>query len=174
MIAVWLAARVVLWSTNVFDLVEVQAVATRDDNKVLSSVPQLPASTSLSTTGQTAASRSVLVQDLSPTPTPGIFHEPSLRPNLNTTPHPTLGPTSTLHSSSILAPTRGSSPAPLLRFSSGPATGASSDPTTGISRGPTHGPTPGLFTTIAKWYMRTPPGICFRNRTFQFTTVRTL
>ncbi|KAL3187527.1 hypothetical protein MRX96_025036 [Rhipicephalus microplus] len=101
-------------STSVYDLVEAQAAATRDDYEVLASAAQQPSSTSVSTTGQTAASSHVLVQDQSPSPTPDILHELSPRPTLNTTPDLTLHPTSTLHPSPILHPTRGSSPAPLL------------------------------------------------------------
>ncbi|KAH8034940.1 hypothetical protein HPB51_003503 [Rhipicephalus microplus] len=123
-------------STHVYDLGEAQASATCDDCEVLASVSQLPASTSVSTTGQTAASSSVMVQDLLPSPSPGILHEPSPRPTLNTTPDPTLDPTSTRHPSPILDPTRGSSP------------GSSSGPTSGSSPGPTNG----LFPTIAKGF----------------------
>ncbi|KAL3240184.1 hypothetical protein MRX96_021740 [Rhipicephalus microplus] len=144
-----------MWSTNVYDLGEAQASATCDDCEVLASVPQLPASTSVSTTGKTAASSSGLVQDLSPSPSPGILHEPSPRPTLNTT----LDPTSTRHPSPILDPTRGSSPA----SSSGPTTGPTSGHTSGSSPGPTQGPNSRLLPTIAKGYMRTPPGICLKN-----------
>ncbi|KAL3189170.1 hypothetical protein MRX96_003303 [Rhipicephalus microplus] len=116
---------------------EAQASATCDDCEVLASVPQLPASTSVSTTEKTAASSSGLVQDLSPSPSPGILNEPSPRPTLNTT----LDPTSTRHPSPILDPTRGSSPA------------SSSGPSTGPTPGPTQGPTSGLFPLLQR-------GIC--------------
>ncbi|KAH8039294.1 hypothetical protein HPB51_005540 [Rhipicephalus microplus] len=90
--------------TNVYDLVEAQAAATRNDYEVLALDPQLPASPSMSTTRQTAAFSSMLVQDLSPSPTPGILHGPSPRPTLNTTPYPTVDHTSTLHPSPIQGP----------------------------------------------------------------------
>ncbi|KAH8036202.1 hypothetical protein HPB51_020023 [Rhipicephalus microplus] len=160
-----------MWSRNVYDLGEAQASATCDDCELLASVPQLPASHSVTTTGQTAASSSVLVQDFSPSPSHGIFHEPSPCPTLNTTPDRTLDPTSACHPSPILDPARGSSPAPPPGSSSGLTTGPTSGPTSGSSPGPTQGPTSGLLPTIAKGYMRTPPGICLKNRTFQFTTV---
>ncbi|KAL3181621.1 hypothetical protein MRX96_036736 [Rhipicephalus microplus] len=99
-----------VWSTNVYDLGETQASATCDDSEVLASVPQLPASTSVSTTGQTAASSSVLVQNLSPSLSPGFLDEPSPRLIRNTTPDATLDPTSTRHPSPTLDPICGSSP----------------------------------------------------------------
>ncbi|KAH7985069.1 hypothetical protein HPB52_024329 [Rhipicephalus sanguineus] len=66
-------------STNVLDLAEARAATIQDEYEVQATVPQLPASTSVSTAQQRAASGSVLAQDLSASPTSGIIPGPSKR-----------------------------------------------------------------------------------------------
>ncbi|KAL1474231.1 hypothetical protein MTO96_021334 [Rhipicephalus appendiculatus] len=150
-----------LWSTNVYDVAQKTSACVRGGYEVLATVPQLPASTSVSLSQQRAASDTAVVQDLSPSPTPSILPGSNPRPVPSTTPDPTLDPSL----DPTLDPTSASHASPIL----GPTPGTSSGPTPGSSSGPTGG----LLPSVASGYMHTPPDTCLGNRMFQFTTVRT-
>ncbi|KAL1417697.1 hypothetical protein MTO96_026601 [Rhipicephalus appendiculatus] len=147
-------------STNVYDVAQKTSACVRGGYEVLATVPQLPASTSVSLSQQRAASDTAVVQDLTPSPTPGTLPGSNPRPVPSTTPDPTLDPSL----DPTLDPTSASHPSPIL----GPTPGTSSGPTPGTSSGPTpgssSGPTGGLLPSVASGFMHTPPGIYLRNR----------
>ncbi|KAL1477328.1 hypothetical protein MTO96_003227 [Rhipicephalus appendiculatus] len=90
-----------LWSTNVYDVAQKTSACVRGGYEVLATVPQLPASASVSLSQQRAAFDTAVVQDLTPSPTPGILPGSTPRPVPSTTPDPTLDPTSASHPSPI-------------------------------------------------------------------------